>query len=293
MSAVLDAPGVSDASVRRLQRAVESSLKQVSGLAVGEGPAFKKGAPKKCTDDCARDLVGSLSAAGVVLIDLRGLEGKGERVAVELQLWLDGERVATKRGEGTVEGFETSLKGVVEGLLPAWARKGFGGLRVQVEPGTVVKVDGRLLTAKPGEVAAVPAGPHQVDVVFPEGHAVLQRLDVAEGSRVKVEALSPAEALTGKAPKGSSALRGVSYGVFVAGAATMAGGLIAGTLGRNTAADLTSCQGDTRTCASLDRVQQLQAQSQTYASTGNVMLGVGSGLVVTGVALFLIDALTD
>lgn len=293
VSAVLDATGVSDGSVRRVQRATEAALKQVSSLAVGEGPAFKKGAPKRCGDDCAAQLASSVSAAGVVLLELRALDKSGERVAVEVQLWIDGEKVGAKRGEGTVDGFGEAVKPALEALLPAWARKGFGGLRLQVEPGTVVKVDGRLATARAGEVFAVPAGVHQVDVVFSEGHAVLQRLEVAEGSRVKVEAQSPEEAISGKAPKSMSALRGVSYGTFVAGAAVLAGGLIAGAAGRGTAAGLSSCSGDVRDCAPLTEVQRRQAESESYAATGNVMVGVGSGLAATGVVLFLIDALTD
>ena len=252
VSAILDANGVSDVALKRAQRATETALKQVSSLPVGEGPAFKKGAPKRC-EDCARDLATSLSAAGVVLLDLRALDAKGDRVAVEVQLWVDGERLGIKKGEGSIEGFETAVKPALEALLPAWARKGFGGLQVQLEPGTVVKVDGRLATTRAGEVIPVPAGAHQVDVVFAEGHAVLQRVQVDEGSRVKVEALSPAEAVTGHVSKGSSALRGVSYGVFVAGAATIAGGLIAGALGRGTAAGLASCQGDKRDCADARR----------------------------------------
>lgn len=293
VSAILDASGVSDASSRRAQRATETALKQVSSLSVGEGPAFKKGAPKKCADDCARELVGSLSAAGAVLLELRALDGKGDRVAIEVQLWLDGARVGLKRGEGSIEGFEASVKPVLEALLPGWARKGFGGLQLEAEPGAVVKVDGRLASAKQGDVFAVPAGVHQVDVVFAEGHAVLQRLQVDEGSRVKVEAVSPAQAVSGRAPQGTSTLRGVSYGVFVAGAAAIAGGLIAGALGRGTAEGLASCQGDKRDCATLDVVQAKQAQAEAYATTGNVMLGVGGGLAATGVGLFIIDALTD
>lgn len=295
VAAVLDASGVSDGSVKRLQRATESALKQVSSLSVGEGPAYKKGAPRRCSgEDCARDLVGSLSAAGVVLLELKPVDKQGERVSVELQLWLDGDKVGTKRGEGSVEGFETGIKPVLEALLPPWARKGFGGLRVQTEPGAVVKVDGRLISPKSGEVVSVVAGVHQVDVIFAEGHAVLQRLEVSEGSRVKVEALSPSEAVSGKAPKGTSALRGVSYGVFMAGAATLAGGLVAGTLGRGTAVGVSSsCQGNSRDCSTLDFVQTRQAQAEAYASTGNVMLGIGGGLAATGVALFLIDVLTN
>lgn len=292
VSAVLDATGVSDVALKRAQRATETALKQVSSLPVGEGPAFKKGAPKRC-EDCARDLAASLNAAGVVLLDLRALDGKGDRVAVEVQLWVDGERLGLKRGEGSIEGFEAAVKPVLEALLPAWARKGFGGLRLPGEAGTVVKVDGRLASAKAGDVLAVPAGVHQVDVVFPEGHAVLQRVEVGEGARVQVEALSPAEAVTGKAPRGMSALRGVSYGVFVAGAAAIAGGLVAGALGRGTGEGLASCQGDKRDCATLDVVQAKQAQAEAYATTGNVMLGVGGGLAATGVALFIIDALAN
>lgn len=294
VSAILDANGVSDAQLKRAQRATETALKQVSSLSVGEGPAFKKGAPRKCGDDCARELARSLPSSGVVLLDLRSLDPKSDRVAVEVQLWIDGERIGLKKGEGSIEGFETAVKPVLELLLPAWARKGFGGLRLQLEPGAVVKVDGRLAnTTKAGGVLPVPAGVHQVDVVFSEGHAVLQRVQVDEGSRVNVEALSPSEAVSGRAPRGMSALRGVSYGVFVAGAAAIAGGLIAGSLGRSTGAGLASCQGDKRDCQTLDEVQAKQAQSEAYATTGNVMLGVGGGLAATGVVLFIIDAFTE
>jgi hypothetical protein len=97
-----------------------------------------------------------------------------------------------------------------------------------------------------------------------------------------------------KVPRGSSALRGVSYGVFMAGAATITGGLIAGTLGRNTATGISgSCTGNERGCTSLDTVLAQHAQAEAYANTGNVMLGVGGGLAATGVVLFLIDALTN
>lgn len=292
VSAILDGQGVSDAQLKRAQRVTESALKQVSSLPVGEGPAFKKGAPKRCVD-CARDLVSSLSAAGVVLLDLRSLDSKSDRVAIEVQLWIDGQRVGSKRGEGSIEGFETAVRPVLEVLLPAWARKGYGGLRLELEPGAVVKVDGRLASGKAGDVVAVPAGVHQVDVVFAEGHAVLQRVQVDEGARVNVAALSPAEAVSGSAPKGMSTLRGVSYGVFVAGAAAIAGGLIAGALGRGTGEGLASCQGDKRDCATLDVVQARQAQAEAYATTGNVMLGVGAGLAGVGVGLFIIDAVTE
>jgi hypothetical protein len=286
--AVLDAPGVSDVAVKRLQRSTESALKQLSGLSVGEGPAYKRGAPRRCTDDCAQQLAASTSSAGVVVLSL---EGKGERVTVELQLWLDGQRLGTRRGEGSVDGFEVAVRPVLEALLPAWARKGFGALRVDAEAGAAVKVDGRVVTVKPGELLAVTAGVHQVDVVFADGHAVLQRVEVAEGSRGRVEAASPAEVVESAArpSKGTGALRIVSYGVWMAGAATLAGGLVAGALGKGTAAGLSPCQQTTRDCAALDTVLEQNRQAQAYATTGNVLLGVGVGLLAVGVGLFVVD----
>lgn len=293
VSAVVDATGLSEVAARRAQRATEAALKQVGSLPVGEGPGFKKGAPRKCADDCARELAASLGGLGAVLLELKGLDPKGEKVAVEVQLWLEGERVGLKRGEGTIEGFEGAVRPVLEALLPGWARKGFGGLRVELEPGAVVKVDGRLAAAKAGEVIPLPAGAHQVDVVFAEGHAVLQRVQVDEGARAQLEPRSPSQAVTGRPPQAMRALRGVSYGAFVAGAATLAGGFVVGALGRGTAAGLSSCQGDKRDCATLEEVQARQAQAAAYADVGNVLLGVGGGLAGTGVLLFLIDALAD
>lgn len=292
VSAVVDAQGVSDAAVKRAQRATESALKQVSGLSVGEGPAFKKGAPRKCGDDCATELVRGVPAPGVVLLDLKGLDRAGERVAVEVTLYLDGERVGSRRGDGTIDGFETAAKGALEALLPGWARKGYGGLRFDLEEGSVVKVDGRVSKAKLGDVVALPAGPHQVDVVFPDGNAVLQRIEVAEGVRGRLSVDSPAAVLSGGAAPKSGALRVVSYSLWVAGAASIAGGLIAGALARGTSAGLASCQGDVRDCAPLDEVQQKQAQAQAYATTGNIFLGVGAGLAALGAGLFVIDVVT-
>lgn len=293
--AVLDANGVSDAAPKRLQRMTETALRQTSGLTVSEGPAWKKGAPRKCGsgEECARELAASLGSTAAVLLDLRPGEGKGDRVAVEVQLWVDGERLGSKKGEGTLDGFETAVRPVIEGLLPAWARKGFGALQVELEPGAVLKVDGRLVSTKSGSLVSVVAGQHQVDVIFSGGHALMQRLDVAEGNRVKVEVASPEQAVNTRRPKGASVLRGVSYGVFVAGSAAIAGGLIAGALGRGTGKDLSSCMGDNRTCATLDVVLEKQAQAEAYASTGNVLLGIGAGLAITGAGLLVIDVLAN
>ncbi len=291
VAVVLDAQGVTDVAARRVQRATEAALKQVSALSVGDGPIFKKGAPRRCDDDCPRLLVAEAGTPGVVLLDVKGLDKAGERAAVELSLYLDGERVGSRRGEGAIDAFEGAAKGALETLLPPWARKGFGGLRLDLPEGSVVKVDGRLVKARLGDVVALTAGPHQVDVIFPDGNAVLQRVSVDEGARGRL-AVEPPTALTAAGPPKSGTLRAVSYGLWVAGAASIAGGLIAGALARGTGAGLASCQGEVRDCASLDAVQQRQAQAQAWATTGNVFLGVGAGLAALGAGLFVVDVVT-
>jgi hypothetical protein len=237
-------------------------------------------------------VVASVSAPAVVVLDLKGLDRAGEKVSVELSLWLDGERLGARRSEGTIDGFEATARPALEALLPPWAKKGFGGLTLDLEEGSVVKVDGRVSKTRLGEVAAIPAGPHQVDVIFPDGHAVLQRIEVAEGARPPLVVHSPSEVLSGGPPPKSGGLRATSYGLYVAGAAALAGGLVAGALARGTGAGLASCQGDVRDCAPLDEVQRRQAQAQAYATTGNVLLGVGAGLAALGVGLFVIDLAT-
>lgn len=288
VSAVLDAQGLGDGVARKAQRTTEALLRQLSGLSVGEGPAFRRGAPRRCEADCAAEVVRGVSAPGVALLDLK--EGKGDRVAFELSLWLDGERLGARRGEAGVDGLEAALRPALEALLPAWARKGWGGVRLDVEPGSVVKLDGRATDTPPGQVVPVPAGVHQVDVVFPDGHAVLQRLEVAEGARARLDTVSPAPAVAGRARSGVSPLRAVSYTAWMAGAATVAAGLVAGALSKGTSQGMAPCTGDSRSCATLADALERNRQAAALASTGNVLLGVGLGLSVVGAGLFTIDA---
>jgi hypothetical protein len=294
--AVLDAPGVSDASVRKIQRGTESVLKQLSGLTVGEGPVFHRGAPRRCGEDCVQQLVKGVSSAALVVLDLKALDAKGERVSVELQFWLDGEKTGVRRGEGSVEGFEAAVRPVLELLLPAWARRGYGGLLVQVAPGATVKIDGRPTPTRPAEVLPLTAGVHQVDVVFADGHAVLQRLELTEGARkhLSVEPSNEAvESVSRHARTSTSALRVVSYATWMAGAAVLAGGLVAGALGKGTAGGLSPCTATTRDCATLDAVLERNRQAQAYASSGNVLLGIGGALATVGAGLFIIDLATE
>lgn len=288
VSAVLDSNGPTEAMARKAQRAVDASLKALSGAAVKEGEPYRKGAPKKCTDDCAKELVRALQVPGVALLELKGSD---TRVVFELSFWLDGERVASRKGESPPDALEPSMKAALEQLLPGWMRKGFGAMAVQVEGGSVVKVDGRVVAARNGDLVPVPAGVHQVDVVFPSGDAVMQRLEVAEGGRVPLE-VEPTTALSARASSGPTALRYGSYGLFMAGAGSVAAGFIAGALSRGAGIGLTSCEGpDARSCSTLAQAQAAQLQAQQYAGTGNVLLGVGASLMALAVSLFAVDVL--
>jgi hypothetical protein len=287
-SALVDSNGPSEATARRAQKALDAALRSLSAAQVKEPALYKKGAPKRCTDDCAKELGSSTGTPGVAVLDLKGSD---TRVVFDLSFWLDGERVGARKGETPPDALEPSLKAALEQLLPGWLRRGFGALAVRVEGGSVVKVDGRVVQARNGDLVAVPAGAHQVDVVFPDGNAVLQRIDVAEGGRVPLEVDSPASVVA-RPGTGPSALRYASYGLFMAGAGTIAAGFVAGALSRGTGIGLTSCDTpDARACSTLAEAQAAQAQAQAYASTGNLLLAVGASLAALGVSLFAVDAL--
>jgi hypothetical protein len=287
-SALIDSNGPSEASARKAQKALDASLKALSGAPVKDSTPWRKGAPKKCTDECAKELASSLGTPGVAVMELKGSD---TRIVFDLSFWLDGERVGSRKGETPPEALEPSLKAALEQLLPGWMRRGFGAMSVRVEGGSVVKVDGRVVATRNGELVAVPAGVHQVDVVFPDGNAVLQRLEVPEAGRVPLEVESPT-ALTARASAGPTALRYASYGLFMAGAGSIAAGLIAGALSRGTGIGLTSCDSpDARACSTLAEAQAANVQARAYASTGNVLLGVGASLAALGVSLFVVDVL--
>jgi hypothetical protein len=287
-AAVSESNGPSEATTRKVQKTLDATLKALSGASLKESQPYKKGAPRKCGDDCARDTARNAATPAVAVIDLKGSDAK---LTFELSVWVDGEKTGSRKGETPLEALEPSLRAAVEQVLPAWMRRGYGAMSVQVEGGSVVKVDGRVVAARNGDLVPVPAGAHQVDVVFPDGNAMLQRLEVPESGRVPLEVES-SKALTARASASPTALRYASFGLFMAGAGTMAAGLIAGALMRGTGIGLTSCSTpEARACSTLAEVQQRQQQAQQYASTGNVLMGVGASLAALGVSLFVVDLL--
>ena len=287
---VNEAAGLSDAAIKRIQKSAENQLQALSPLKVVDGGG-KKGAPRKCGEDCVTESLQNSGADAALVIDAKTLDKTGEKFGLDCAFWLGSQRGNPKHVDATVDSMDAALKPTIDSVMPGWARRGFGGLSLSLERGSVVKIDGRLTPAASGEVLSLPAGPHLVDLIFPSGHAVMQRLEVTEGQRTRASIAPLAEGVTA-APKtgGVSALRATSYAAFMVGAATIAGGLIAGSLGRRSGADVIPCTSETRSCATLDEALRLNQQAKDYAATGNILLGVGGSLAALGVGLFITDA---
>ncbi len=282
---ILDAQGVSEAAVKKVQKSTEALLKKLSGLDVAEGPSFKPGPRKACPDvACQKAVVDAAGAPAVALLSLRATKGT---IAFDLSFWHDGERLSVEVGDADPEAPEVGLKAALDVALPAWAKRGWGALRLDAQPGAVVKLDGR--PSKTGELISVPAGPHQLDVVYADGNAVLQRVDVPEGRRTRIDARTPPAVAAAAAPEGNSALRAVSFGLWTAGAVGISASLVAGSLARQTGAGQNPCAGDSRTCSTIDVATERQRQAQAYANTGNVLLGTGLALATAGAGLFVFD----
>ena len=288
---VYDAAGVPEVTAKRLLKLSEAALKDVTALEVGEGALFHRDAPKRCADAAACEKEAA-AKAGVPAAMLLAARTSHRGLVVEASFYLDGEKLTgPELGETEVDGGPEALRTVMEAALPKWAKKGFGGVRVFAPAGSVVKIDGRVVDNAHNDVIAVAVGAHQVDVVFPGGEAELSQVDVTAGARVRLEPSAPVASLaTAAAPSESmGALRLTSYGAWMGGALLVGGGFIAGALSRSTASGSKPCTATTRDCISLTTAQERSRLAQSYAQTGNVLLGIGLALAVIGAGLFVLD----
>lgn len=286
---VMDVQGVGEATVRRVHKATVEQLKAVCAATVSDAYDWK-GPKKGCTQAdlaCQRDRV---KAAAVVL----WLSGGKDRLTASVAFWLDGERAFGPR-EAELDSDAPDLKALLEAVVPAWMKKGWGAVRLSEEPppGSVVKLDGRVAAGKRGQPIAVPAGAHQLDVVYPDGRAVLQRIDVTEGTRTRVDAApAPAQAsVASRAAGGFSGVRFASYAAWMAGTATLLAALVVGFVGRQTANGQSPCRPDSRECVTLSEAMEQQRRAAGYASTANVLLGTGLVFALAGAGLFTFDVL--
>lgn len=295
---LLTAPALSAERQRRIVVAAEVALKELSGFTVKQSGRqavvpVPSGARKSCVQElsCALEVAKSAGARHVLV-----LAGTTDGGALALDAYLVD--VETRRGikrrveEGSAAEPEVAVKGLVEQLLPTWARKGWGGLLV-ADVTDVVKVDGVLLDeAAKRAPLPLPSGRHEVDVLLPDGTAVLQRLEVLEGSRTVVSSSALPTVELGQAGEGHvSTLRYAGYGTWAAGVVCVAGSLIAGALANQALSNVRICEGTDRSCTPNPAAQDARRRADSYASTGNVLLGVGVGLSVGGAGLVTFDLL--
>lgn len=282
---------------RRLVVAAEVALKELSGFQVKQSSGREavvsapKGARKTCVQElnCALELAKTANVRHVLLLSAKTDDGQ---LVLDAQLVDVEDRRGIKKQveEGNASEPEVAVKGLVEQILPAWARKGWGGVSIADVTDTV-KVDGLLLDeATKKQPLALPSGRHDVDVLLDDGTAVLQRLEVSEGSRARVSSNAlPSAQLGESGSAGVGALRYVGYGTWTAGVLCVAGSLIAGALANQTLSTVRACEGTDRSCTSAPSARDARQRAEGYAGTGNVLLGVGVGLSAVGAGLVTFD----
>ncbi len=295
---VVEASGLSDGQARRVGRLAELALRELSGFSVKESSPFKRGSPRRrCEDDgCLQALGRETGADHALLLSLR-LSG----VALTIDAWLvdssgRGKPQHQRREEVSLADSEEALRSQVQASLPAFGRKGWGGLVLQPEAGAQVrqlKIDGRSHAFVAGEPLALPSSVHTIDVLFDSGQAVMQRTFVPEGERVVLEPAPSAAVFERSAAleQGGERRRLLSYGLWSAGALAVAGSLLVGAASRSAASTLSTCQGENRDCAVYSEALQQHQQASAYALSGNILLGAGVALSAAGAGLFTFDLL--
>lgn len=282
--AVMDAQSISDANARKVHRAAVDLLKQLLAVPVSESYEKPKKACSPSDLACQRERTRPAAVALWVL-------GSKDTVIVDAVFWLDGERLAApKNGDASLDALDFGLKPLLDAVVPGWMKRGWGGLQLAQEPpsGTVLKLDGRVLNPeRKTEVVPVTAGSHQLDLLFPDGRALLQRLEVSEATRMPVGLSSQAE--TGPAGGSFSTLRLISYAAWMVGTASLLSAFIFGFVGRTTANGQNPCTPGTRGCVSIDEAQEQSRRSKQYAFTANVLLGTGLAFSLAGAGLFTFD----
>ena len=103
--------------------------------------------------------------------------------------------------------------------------------------------------------------------------------------------ISPLDNLESTAPRGTSneRLRLASYALWTTGALALAASLLAGAASRGEASHQATCQGADRTCETYESAQAHHDKALAYARTGNVLLGTGALLSLTGAGVFTFD----
>jgi hypothetical protein len=295
---VAEAIGLEQGQVRKISKAAEVGLRELSGFSVKESVSLRKGAPRRgCGEDaaCMKTLAREAGADHAMLLYLKASGGSLAADAWFIDLSGAARPIHRQIADGSLDEPEATVKSLVEATLPAYARKGWGGVVVKPAPGAKVaqiKIDGRKVSTSNGEPIAVTSSVHSIDVLFDSGQAVLQRTHVPEGERLALD-VAPSAAIF--APSGTELVEGneklrlASYGLWGAGAVAVASSLLVGAASRDAASKISSCQGEVRDCPTLSDARKQHEQATAYARTGNLLLGTGVALSAAGAGLFAFD----
>ncbi|WP_146209577.1 hypothetical protein [Vitiosangium sp. GDMCC 1.1324] len=283
---------LSAADAGRVLDLAEGLARELTGLGVTRVPEGLLSGRCGAQDACLRAVAAEARTEHVLVLGVVVPRRQGT-MDVDVA-WVDTVRgtVARRSLSGVTQAaLAKELRPAVAALVPSFARKGWGGL---VAPSTArLRVDGRM--AEPGEVVALTAGPHEVDLLQPSGEATLTREQIPEGMRLRLEPrpdFLPEAGASRAAPRGKG-LRTASYVTFSVGALAVAGSLVAGGLSRGSLAGLEPCAGGQRNCTAFTTAGPAYDQAGRYARTGNVLLGVGAGLAAVGAGLFVFDLLSS
>lgn len=293
---LLDSPGVSSAQRERLVRAAAQQLSAMSTFSVSERD-LKIGltAPRR---DCGGDEACVLAVAGS--IDVKGVLVLSGKLFKRLSLdayWVEtGSRPLHHALDGaSVEAADETVRSLLEVVLPAYSRRGWGGVVVEAAGGARVKLDGKAVATLPVSApVAATVGSHDVDVVFPGGASVLNRISVEEGKRTSLAVGSAVPVARLEASREAAVekdqLRFVSYGLWGAGALTLATGFVLHSLALSTRAGTPPCKVDERSCQDVVAAQAAKSRSDNYSRSANILAISGGVLAIGGTALFGVDA---
>ncbi|HYO67904.1 MAG TPA: hypothetical protein VEU33_17685 [Archangium sp.] len=278
------------AESQRVLGLTEDVARELTGLDVTEAPGGLLSGRCGAQDACLRAVAAEVKTEHVLVV---GVMPRRQGTLDIDAAWVDTVRGSIARRAVwavPLPALAKELRPVVAGLVPAFARKGWGGV---VAPGTArLRVDGRM--TEPGEVVALTAGPHEVDLLLPSGEASLSRERIPEGVRLRLEPRPDfvPQAGESRAPRGKG-LRMASYVTFSLGALAVAGSLVAGGLSRGVLRGVEPCAGAQRNCTSFPTADPVYEQAGRYARTGNVLLGAGAGLTTVGAGLYVFALLSS
>jgi len=287
------APGATDAAAGAVARATEAALREVSTLVLqpalpasplakrcgAEDPGCWVALASKANADYGLVLVAD--PAGGLTVDLVLVDLKARKVTQR--------RFTSPSQDAAAQ----TARSVLEALVPAFLRRGYGGFLVDLPAGTRLKVDGKVVLAEPSR-APVPVqnGRHEVDLLLSDGTAVLTRADVAEGQVAALTLKTERPTYGGDRSAENNGLKITSAVLWTAGtaAAAAAFGVAAAANGRATTV-FHPCTSTDRTCVTQQEAitgQQELAQSMLLA---NILLIGGGALAVGGGVVFTFDLL--